>query len=558
MALPPPQPRGRLARNVAPGGETQALLEPSEVDRVRAVVAGPGETAAPSWSGLLERARVLQWLSGVPALFFLVMVLLPPLNHDAAAVLDFAERWLAGGRLYVDLVDVNPPLIFILSLVPAAIARWTPLSGPQALLLCLLGHALLLWRLCLALRRERAEGPVEAAVLAAVLPLLLVVAGSDFGQRETLMAASALPYALLAARRMEGPPVAPRLALGVATLAALAFALKPHFLAVPLLVEGLVLRRVGLARARRDPVPWLMAAIWLAYLFSIPLFFPAYLKEIVPLAWEVYADIHGAGPFSVLVTELMGAATLLLLLTLPVALRRRAGSLAQALGMAAAGAFLAAWVQHKGWTYHVMPVTILCAAALAAAAAHTADHALPPERARAAAPVLAVIAAFGIGAYAIRGGETPWRQFWFHSEQTGRLTEWLRREVGGGSILVLSPEILPVYPSVNYARLRPTLRTMSTWLLQGAYRTCPAGPAPYRDPAAMGRGEAFVFRSTAEDFARDPPRAVLVSRFARMRGCPESFDLLDYFNGHPLFARTWQLYRPRGEMDGYRLFVRGG
>lgn len=533
-------------------------MEPFEGERVRAATVGPTEASAPAWSGIVERTRLLQWLSGVPALFFLAMVLLPPLNHDVAAVLDFAERWLAGGRLYVDLVDVNPPLIFLLSLVPAAIAKWTPLTGPQALLLCLLGHALLLWRMSVALRREREEGPVEAAVLAAVIPLMLLVAGSDFGQRETLMAASAIPYALLAARRMDGPAVPPRLALGVAALAAVAFALKPHFLAVPLLVELLVLRRVGLAQARRDAVPWLMAAIWLAYLASIPVFFPAYLREIVPLAWEVYGDIHGAGPLSVLVTDLMGAATLLLLLTLPVVLRRGAGSLAQALGMAAAGAFLAAWAQHKGWTYHVLPVTILCGAALAAAAARLADGALPADRARAAAPALAVIAAFGIGAYAIRGGETPWRQFWFQSEQAGKLTEWLRREVRGGSILVLSPEILPVYPSVNYARLRPTLRTMSIWLLQGAYRTCPAGPARYRSPAAMGRAEAFMYRTTAEDFARDPPRAVLVTRFAHMRGCADSFDLLDYFSRHPLFARTWQLYRPRGEMDGYRLFVRGG
>ena len=61
-----------------------------------------------------------------PAIFFLVTILLPPLNHDVAAVLDFSRRWLGGERLYVDLVDVNPPRIFMLNLVPAAIARCSP------------------------------------------------------------------------------------------------------------------------------------------------------------------------------------------------------------------------------------------------------------------------------------------------------------------------------------------------------------------------------------------------------------------------------------------------
>ena len=38
------------------------------------------------------------------------------------------------------------------------------------------------------------------------MPLLMVSAGYDFGQREQLMAVAAIPYLFLAARRMEGVP----------------------------------------------------------------------------------------------------------------------------------------------------------------------------------------------------------------------------------------------------------------------------------------------------------------------------------------------------------------
>lgn len=332
-------------------------------------------------AGAAFRARLLRWAGFAPAGFFLVCILLPPLNHDVAAVLDFSRRWLAGERLYVDLLDVNPPLIYLLNLAPAALARWTVLSPVQALLLCLLGYAGLLWAMTDALRAGRHEGTVEAAVLTTTLPLLLVMAGSDFGQRDVMMGMAAIPYALLAARRIEGPPVSWRLALGVTVIAALAFALKPYFLAVPLLVEALVIRRRSFPRWRRDPVPWVMGIVWLAYLLVILIGFPVYWRQVLPFAFEVYGSIHGPGFWGVLGTDVMGAAALLML-AMPFALRRQSGAFGQTLAAAAGGAFLSAWAQHKGWTYHVMPVTILGCGAVVVMAARWADRALPAVRAR--------------------------------------------------------------------------------------------------------------------------------------------------------------------------------
>ncbi len=48
-----------------------------------------------------------------------------------------------------------------------------------------------------------------------------------------------------------------------------------------------------------------------------------------------------------------------------------------------------------------------------------------------------------------------------------------------------------------------------------------------------------------------------MSRFSAIRRCEGAdFDFLDYFTRHPLFAETWRRYRPAGEIQGYRLFVR--
>jgi hypothetical protein len=532
---------------------------------------GAGATLGGALDLAAARARLLRWAAFAPAVLYLLVILAPPLNHDVAAVLNFAERWLAGERLYRDLIDVNPPLIFVLNLLPAALAAWTPLDPVQALLLCALGLCALSWRLTATLLRGAAgparQGPVEAAVMHAMVPTICVVAAYDFAQREHLMAVAALPYCALAARRIEGVAPPPRrLAFGVVLLAALGFALKPHFLAVPALVEAVVLLRRGPARALRDPVPWLMAALWLAYLAAIPVFFPDYFGHVVPLVWAYYLDIGGYSAWEVLISPILGPAMLALAAVLPVALRRGAGPLAQVLAAAAVGALVAAVVQHKGWTYHALPVTMLTAGAAAAALSRWLDRALAAgggpgavrggERGAAAAPAAAAIATIGLALYAAHGGEAPWRELWFHGDRAGRIAAFLKREAYGERLLVLSPDIYPVYPALNYARSRSTLRTMNLWLLQGVYRTCPEDAARYRETWEMSRAEFFVYRTVAEDFARTPPAAVLVSRNPGIPWCDGEFDFIEYFTRHPLFAETWERYRPAGEIEGYRLFVR--
>lgn len=513
----------------------------------------PARTARPSL-----RVRLWRALGVLPTVLGLLTVLAPPLNHDVAALLAFTERWLAGEALYTGLIDVNPPLIFLLNALPAAIARFTPLDGVQALQLCLVLFGLLCWRLSARLRAPRTEGPAEAALLAATVPLALVAAGYDVGQREWIMAAAAIPYCALAARRIEGPPPSARIAVPVALLAAVGFALKPHFLAVPALVELLVLLRVGPRRALADPVPWTMAAAVLAYGVSIPLFFPDFFNFVVPLVWGHYLDLSVFGFWGVLLSNALGAVLLLLLLALLLALPPRAGALAQAFALAAAGGFLAAWVQHKGWTYHAAPVLMLASLAIAAAAGRRLDSALPTARARRMGPAVAALGALAFYAYAARGGEAPWMQIWRPViGPDARLAEWLSREAYGQRILVLSPDIYPVYPALNYARATSTLRTMTMWLLQGSYATCPENGARFRETWEMGRTEFFVFRTTAEDFAARPPSAVLVSRRTAIPNCGgQPFDYLDYFNRHPLFAATFARYREAGELGVYRLFLR--
>jgi hypothetical protein len=522
-----------------------------------------GALLGPGW-----RARFWRVAALAPAALFLLTVLSPPLNHDVAAVLNFTERWIAGERLYSQLIDVNPPLIFVLNLIPGYLAEFTPLDGVSALLFCLVALAGLCWWLSLRLREGMAEGPVERAALAALVPLVLVLPGYDFGQREVLMATVAIPYAVLAARRMLELPTSRRMTFGVSLLAALGFALKPHFLGVPLLVEAAVLLRPlavgGFGRGAwrralaglKDPVPWTMAGIWLLYLASIPLFFPDFFGHVVPLVWDYYVDLGGLSAFSTLLTDQMGPATLLLLMVSSLCLMLRFGPLVLALWAAMAGAFLSAWVQHKGWTYHVAPVFMLGGLTAGVMAARWLDGALPAGRARAAAPAIAAAMSAALFLVMVRGGEAPLREINFEDAKGGRLTAWLREHAWNERLLVLTPDIWPIYPALNYAHSQSTLRFMNLWLLQGVNRVCPENGERYRQPWEMSRAEFFVYRTVAEDFAAAPPSAVLVTRHVGIPWCGKEFDFIEYFSRHPLFAEAFRNYRQQGEIEGYKLYVR--
>ena len=514
----------------------------------------PASRATPA-APALNRARLLRAFAFAPAAAFLLMVLAPPLNHDVAAILNFAERWVGGERLYRDLIDVNPPLIFMLTAIPAAIARWSPLDGVQATLVCVLLCAALAWRLSTRLRRGRAEGAVEGAALDALIPLALVLAAYDVGQREHLMTLFAIPYAILAARRAEGMATPRGLALATTFAAALGFALKPHFLAVPLLVEAAVLARRGPA-AFRDPLPWIMAAVWAAYLASIPLIFPEYFGFVVPLVIGFYLGNGGLGVFDVLFTDRMGPAWIALAFLAPALIWRGAGMPARMLGLVALGGIISAWVQHKGWSYHVVPVATATALAAGIVAARWLDRNLGASRAADAAPVLALAGALLVAAVHLRG-ESPWRQIWYGSLAGGELAATLRREVAGERLLVLSPDIYPVYPALNYARARSTLRTMNLWMLVGAYPDCPEGAPRYRATWEMSRTEFLVYRTVAEDFARAPPAGVLVAKNSGIPRCgAEEFDPVAYFSRHPAFEETWRRYTRVVHMDTYLLYLR--
>lgn len=185
--------------------------------------------------------------------------MLRPITDDVGWLLDAGSRWFHGQRLYVDIMEVNPPLVFYDMAVLSA-GTWTKpayLAG-----VCVAIFISSLW--C----GDRRWTAFAALTLPALVP---------FGQRDHLALIAALPF--LVSERRKWP-------MGVWLFAGTA--LKPHLLLIPLLAA--VWRREW-----RDEALWTLLGLVLAYGAFILAVHPAYVRDIVPLAVATY---HGLGaPF---------------------------------------------------------------------------------------------------------------------------------------------------------------------------------------------------------------------------------------------------------------------
>ncbi len=156
-----------------------------------------------------------------------------PLNSDSAWLLHLAERVVRGDRLYVDLIEINPPLIVWLQIPIVFLAGrlgLDPISAFRIAVLAWIGLCLVLSASVLRSATVRARD--RRWILLAIVLVALGWTRAHFGEREHLVLVALLPYLFLTAMVAQGRALLPALRIVVGFVAALGFTLKPHFLLV--------------------------------------------------------------------------------------------------------------------------------------------------------------------------------------------------------------------------------------------------------------------------------------------------------------------------------------
>ena len=220
-----------------------------------------------------RRARtVAPWLA-VAAVFVAAVLLrqVMPLNVDVSWGLIESERMLDGQRLYVDMLETNPPTALSVYWLGVALARATgvrPEVMTDGLIFVLIAASLALtWRILQysSLRGRVAGGAlaVWAAVLLCVLPMY------DFGQREHLAVLAMLPAIAVYILRGNREVVTPAAVLIAALGAAITLSFKPYFVFA---VGFCILATAAQARDWRvvfAPENWIAAALVVVYAICI-------------------------------------------------------------------------------------------------------------------------------------------------------------------------------------------------------------------------------------------------------------------------------------------------
>lgn len=470
--------------------------------------------------------RVSGWL----ALFCIVTIAAGwnvPLNNDVSWQYWVARQLRGGTALYRDIVEVNPPLWFWEAVPISWFAEWLGIATAHMVIVATtLRVAFGLWLTWLVCRDDARLR--MAAILPGLALILCVLPLHDIGEREHLMLFGAIPYAALIGRRASGMRVSAGLATMIGIAAGYAFALKPHFVIVPLMLEAwlaLSLRR-GWRPLRPETIT--IGLVMTLYAAAILAFAPAYLTETIPHALAAYGAF--APPFSALLLQpwlpawiLGGLAILTAWSALP--------SQARSAAVAALGLALCYFVQGKGFSYQAMAVSAMLAwtlwLVLSDGGAIGRNAAKRPLAALALVLMTATVAA--IGSFA------PYR--------AGRLSDAVERLPAGSSVAVISAHSWLAFPMVEQRGFVWPLREIGIWTLPLIARQEPDGA---------------MRRTTSDALAHDlwcrPPAAILMDDPAQSPALQGTgFSYRTFMESDPRLAELLRHYTVETD-GGYRLY----
>ena len=481
---------------------------------------------------------------------------------DTGFLLDLAGRVLDGARLYVDVVEINPPLIVALNLPAVLVARATGLSD---ILVYRLGVTLvLLGALALGWRWLRKALPEDVRLRRGLLLLLAFASfqlvSQDYGEREHLVFVFLVPYLLLAAVRAEPGRVGRAEAAAVGLLAGLALALKPHFLLVWVAVEAWL--RLGRRVAPRRPLPETVAiaAFLAAYGIAIAVVTPQYFALLRLLAVPYSRFLFD--PFLHLLITAPGAALTLVALLAFVALKDHAGhpALWRALALGTLACFLAGAAQQKGLGYHFYPSLALATVLLGLVVLDARRPWTRGVRRLYAAVAAAALAATVAGSVAQSIGRVLHLDRAAERQRFAELVQLVKVHAEGEPVFVMSYNIASAYPLLTQSGAPSASRFGHLWILAADYleRLKRSDPLRYRTPAEMSPSERYLNASVREDLERNRPKLLVVLRSARDR--PQNgyrrLDYVAYFRRDARIARLLDQYQWLADAGEYSIYQR--
>ena len=281
-----------------------------------------------------------------------------PTGSDVSWLIVVAERVFDGQRLYVDIIESNPPMAVFIYLPAVVVERLTGISAESAeILLTGLVAAVSLGLSAMLISCARLTIALERFVFFGIF-VLVILPRLAFSQREHLALLLMLPAVTMIAARAAGLKASVLLSIGIGVAAGLGVSLKPQFAA------ALVIPAIAVTLTTRSLKPLfrlenlVAAAVALILVGVVLVAFPAYVAEVVPMEAATYLyerlpliDMGLQPPLLALIVA--GGVTAWLCRKGPDRV------VTDTYLLAAVGFGIAFVVQAKGWRYQLYPAAAL-------------------------------------------------------------------------------------------------------------------------------------------------------------------------------------------------------
>jgi hypothetical protein len=492
------------------------------------------------------------------------------LNHDVSYFVHFS-RWLLQGRsLGDDLHDGNLPMVWSLFMPAAALVQQGFLDEAAAVRWLFSSYLLLSVALLFAVS-SRFEGDDRVTAVGWIGGFVLVATlgpGFSFGQREHASVLFAMPYLATAALRLQGRGLSNRgLEIAVGVLAGIGFALKPHFIVIPALVELLLLIRNGWRGIWVRVESLALGATVALYAIGSFLLIGDYLEFTLGLTRVAYWA-YGTAGFPLLLDRFLPVAQPFLYGVAIAALTRTWSWQHTVMLLAGFGYSMLYFVQMKGFVYQGYPVLVcamtflgiaLCAGVPKVWARYTAT--------RSSQNLLLAILAIVLALPPVKRLHDDAVSWYAIYNIAWGMTGQFRQAVidvvdhfaptSQSYFFAFTTHPFPAYPTASYVQAEYAGRSISQNFIP-AYARIDEVSDPARREAIL-RAAQYQRRIVIEDFQRRPPSIVFAEATrARLGMNGRPFDDIAFYLEDPAFREIWRNYAEYQRIGPYRLFVRRG
>lgn len=506
----------------------------------------PGADPQTILSGSPLRTAWTPLVWGLYALTALSLLIFPlTIHQDCAMYLETGRLLLEGKIPYVDFVDINPPLIMYLNVIPAFLARFVPVHRILVFDACVLLLAIWSsWQTRRLLERSRlAVEPVtvDFMLLAwGVFHFGMFVSGV-FGQREHLFITAFLPFFTARWIRWNGGESSPGSSIAAGVIGAVMTCLKPHFLLIVAAPELYWLLTSRKWRACFTAESFAFLFTGLAYGLHF-LLLPGVEREALFGYWIPFIRAHYDAYNQPLVRYarhyLTHVPIVIAAFPLLVTPRRRTvlWSMARPLAIATLAAMVVFFMQQKGWYYQRIAAlggsALLLALILGEAdfldfQGISASNAifrlrLAPKYLYALMILTLVLPVFVAGRRIARGR--------FYPALRDPIAQFIEeRTKPGDPILWITTNPEPAFPALVHLDRRQASRHLWGFAISMFYsgqQRIENGKYIYHTGSDVSTEEKQYLKELAEDVAINKPNLILINE--ECLTCPVGFKLADY------------------------------